>query len=63
MLEQNPITVGTKFCVSSRTKTNIVSEQIKTKVRTSYYYRPNKIHIAKTTYDYSENKFTSHLEQ
>jgi hypothetical protein len=45
-------------------KINVVSKQIRTRVRTSCYYSPNKIIIARTTYYYySENKFTSHLEQ
>jgi hypothetical protein len=36
---------------------------VRTRVRTSCYYSPNKILIAGITYYYSENKFTSHLEQ
>jgi hypothetical protein len=52
--------------------TNVVSEQIRTRVRICYYYRQNKIFsIAKqditiartTTYYYSRNKFVCHLEQ
>jgi hypothetical protein len=41
--------------VSSQTKTNVVLEQIRTRVRTSCYYNPNKILIAETTYYYREN--------
>jgi hypothetical protein len=37
-------------------KTNVVSEQIITTIRTSCYYSPNKILIARTTYYSSENK-------
>jgi hypothetical protein len=44
-------------------KTNVVSEQIRTRVRTSCYYNLNKILIARTTYYYIKNKFTCHLEQ
>jgi hypothetical protein len=44
-------------------KTNVVLEQIRTRIRTSCYYSPNKILIARITYYYRENKFTSNLEQ
>jgi hypothetical protein len=44
-------------------KQNVVLEQIRTRVRASCYYNPNKIIVARTTYYSSDNKFTSHLEQ
>jgi hypothetical protein len=55
----------------SRTKTNVVSEQFRTRVRTSYHYRENKlllkpeqdIVIVKTTLYVFSNKQNKVLEQ